>query len=105
MFGSDRMTEAPKYTREEVKKHIADLKDSFEHTLKLLESVFDTAFELDWNAMIFKNENAPAKAERPKRAKAAPKPKTKKAVKDLTEKLIVGSEQNLGEDDVSDLNE
>jgi len=99
------MTDDPKYSREKLKKHIADLKDSFEHTLKLLESVFDTAFELDWNAMIFKNENAPAKAERPKRAKAAPKAKPKKNVKDLTKNLIVGSEQNLGEDDISNINE
>lgn len=94
------MTEAPKYTREEVKKHIADLKDSFEHTLKLLENVFDTAFELDWNAMIFKNENTPVK---PKKAKAPSKAKTKKSVKDLTENLVVGLEESLNDNDVSSL--
>jgi len=43
-----------KYTREDIKKQIQDMRESFNHTIDTMDKVFDIAFELDWNATMFK---------------------------------------------------
>ena len=43
-----------KYTREDIKKQIQDMRESINHTIDTMDRVFDIAFELDWNATMFK---------------------------------------------------
>jgi len=42
-----------KYTREDIKKQIEEMRSSFNHTIDTMDKVFDIAFELDWNATMF----------------------------------------------------
>ena len=46
-----------KYTREDIKKQIEEMRSSFNHTIDTMDRVFDIAFELDWNATMFVADN------------------------------------------------
>lgn len=46
-----------KYTREDIKKQIEEMRSSFNHTIDTMDKVFDIAFELDWNSTMFVADN------------------------------------------------
>ena len=57
--------EPVKYTREDIKKQIEEMRSSFNQTINTLDKVFEMAFELDWNQSMFavdkKVKNPPKK--------------------------------------------
>jgi len=59
--------ETLKYTREDIKKQITEMRDSFNHSIDTLDRVFDIAFELDWNATMFKADHIVIKTAKSKR--------------------------------------
>ncbi len=59
--------ETLKYTREDIKKQITEMRDSFNHSIDTLDRVFDIAFELDWNATMFKADHLVVKIAKSKR--------------------------------------
>jgi hypothetical protein len=76
--------ETLKYTREDIKKQITEMRDSFNHSIDTLDRVFDIAFELDWNATMFKADHPVVKT-----------PKSKRKTKDLeTYKNIINNLSN-----------
>jgi hypothetical protein len=76
--------ETLKYTREDIKKQITEMRDSFNHSIDTLDRVFDIAFELDWNATMFQVDHPVVKT-----------PKSKRKTKDLeTYKNIINNLSN-----------
>ena len=76
--------ETLKYTREDIKKQITEMRDSFNHSIDTMDRVFDIAFELDWNATMFKADHPVVKT-----------PKSKRKTKDLeTYKNIINNLSN-----------
>ena len=55
-YKDDPMERKNKYTRQEIKEHISNLKKSMDGVLEGMEKCFDIAFDLDWNSMLFEME-------------------------------------------------
>lgn len=87
----------PKYTREDVQKQLFDLKNNVEGVIKCLDNIFDTAFELDWNATLFAVSDETL-TKNPKVKKAVEKKEKKVAKQKATkEKKKVFVESNVSD--------